>query len=244
MAKTKLDHIYGNVGTNVDLTPINNKITALENKNNQQDTQITNLSNITAKTNLENTFTANQNVNGMIYTKGNNVGLTLKDNGGTIRGNVIAQGADLKIEANTNSMIINAVHNINLNPSSGYNVRIRDREIKHTYQGIYTRPVTMNKQDFQGRYFYKSITTDVTLDIPQYFRNKRCLYEVSADYVNVANKKLALGKVVFSDNMNVTTATNAFPLNRIEIFTEYDYNVGSSSNFNLSIVFRLSILEL
>lgn len=64
--KLKLDHIYGNTSSNVDLTQINNKISAIEAKNTQQDTQITNLSNIAAKTNISNTFTGNQTINGSI----------------------------------------------------------------------------------------------------------------------------------------------------------------------------------
>lgn len=53
--KTKLDHIYGSVGGNT---------TQLENQVNALNTKVTNLSNIAAKTNLNNTFTANQIFNG------------------------------------------------------------------------------------------------------------------------------------------------------------------------------------
>lgn len=84
MAKTKLDHIYGASSTTVDLTPINNKITQLENKDNQLttsitnlqnadqtlttnitnvDTKVTNLSNVAVKNNIQNQVLPQQKIN-------------------------------------------------------------------------------------------------------------------------------------------------------------------------------------
>lgn len=64
--KTKLDHIYGTAGA----------VDALETKVSNLETKVTNLGNITAKTNLSNTFTGNQTISGSlltnnIYTSGN-----------------------------------------------------------------------------------------------------------------------------------------------------------------------------
>lgn len=84
MAKTKLDHIYGASSTTVDLTPINNKITQLENKDTQLttsitnlqnadqtlttnitavDTKVTNLSNVAVKNNIQNQVLPQQKIN-------------------------------------------------------------------------------------------------------------------------------------------------------------------------------------
>lgn len=58
--KMKLDHIYGNSSGNAaDITALTNKVNAIE-------TKVTNLGNITAKTNIANVFTANQEVRGVI----------------------------------------------------------------------------------------------------------------------------------------------------------------------------------
>lgn len=86
--KYKMDHIWGNSETNtVDITALENKVnaveakttaletkaTAIETKANNNETNITNtrntlnnLSTIAAKTNIANTFTANQTINGFI----------------------------------------------------------------------------------------------------------------------------------------------------------------------------------
>lgn len=65
--KTKLAHIYGESGANTqDITALTTRVTTLETKTKNLETKTTNLGNITAKTNIANVFTANQEVRGVI----------------------------------------------------------------------------------------------------------------------------------------------------------------------------------
>lgn len=58
--KMKMDHFYGEqAGASTDLTPIQNEINTLKQT-------VTNLGNITAKTNLANVFTTHQTINGYV----------------------------------------------------------------------------------------------------------------------------------------------------------------------------------
>lgn len=60
---TNLDNIDSRESSGGNVTQLQTQVTAL-------DTKVTNLSNITAKTNIANTFTANQTVNGVIVMTG------------------------------------------------------------------------------------------------------------------------------------------------------------------------------
>lgn len=58
MSNTSLDHLYPVGGNGGNIKDLEAKVAALE-------TKTTNLGNITAKTNLTNTFTTNQTINGV-----------------------------------------------------------------------------------------------------------------------------------------------------------------------------------
>lgn len=122
--KTKLDHIYGITGTG-DITALQNQVNTINTNVTNMDNRLTSLSNIAAKTNVANTFTSNQTINGQvkadsfkIESSNKRIVTEMLDYNNKKYGRIVFQ------DGGNNRLIIQHNFNDNVNELIGGNVRV------------------------------------------------------------------------------------------------------------------------